>query len=415
MGPDPSESFRELRPVCIKLSREPTPQNIRDLECKLRSVNPVHLTQLVEYVLFPLKLTLQSAIATNEIQELCVGCIETLFTRAHVCQSGTFEEMFNYLCMLLSSREGGPGQIADIPEELKRAIVSCLSRLIQSTSLVIKGAFFSPRCLPVIGHSVSILLALSEKEKAKNLKLSALDCLGNLACCASENTVCTPRSVGNLEQDEDREALENAMKDSVALTFASFIPGISISLCRVMTGDTKQGHAVIMQAIDLWGDILLLVMNDKHMPSKPSDSEDVMSQLISLATEAQSTAGVQEYKEADISNSNPQKVDKLPSLKVNRTVEWFYDTSSKLKILIERLSTISAYPNWKVRLSLAKFCDKLLTDCLDSLQSCVSTVVDLLVGLTEDDYSQVASFSKTVLQKLSGLENGKQVCYLNTD
>ena len=420
MGPDPSESFRELRPVCIKLSREPTPQSIRNLDSKLASVNPVHLSQLVEYVLFPLKLALQSPNATCEIQELCVRCIETLFSRAHVYQSGTFEEMFNYLCMLVSSREGGPGQIADKPEELKLAVVSCLSRLIQSTSLVIKAAFFSPRCLPILGHSVSILLALSENEKAKNLKLSALGCLSNLACCAGENIVCRPRSVGSLEQEEDREALENAVKDSVALTFASFIPGISISLCRVITGDSKQGHAVIVQAIDLWGDILSLVMNDKHMPSKPSDSEDVISQLTSLVTEAQSTGvqarGVQENKEADISDSNPEKLEKLPSLKVNRTVKWFCDTSSKLRILIERLSTISAYPNWKVRLSLAKFCDKLLTDCMDSLQSCVSTVVDLLVGLSEDDYSQVASLSKTVLQKLSGrLGSGKQLCYPNTD
>ena len=415
MGPDPGESFRELRPVCIKLSREPTAQSIRDLDSKLRSVNPAHLSQLVEYVLFPLKLALQSPNATNEIQELCVRCIETLFSRAYVYQSGTFEEMFNYLCMLLSSREGGPGQIADKPEELKLVVVSCLSCLIQSTSLVIKAAFFSPRCLPILGHSVSILLALSEKEKAKNLKLSALGCLSNLACCTGEDIVCRPKSVGSLGQNEDREALENAVKDSVALTFASFIPGISISLCRVITGDTKQGHAVIMQAIDLWGDILSLVMNDKHMPSKPSDGGDVISQLISLATEAQST-GVQENKEADISDSNPEKPDKLPSLKINRTAKWFCDTSSKLKILIERLSTISAYPNWKVRLSLAKFCDKLLTDCLDSLQSCVSTVVDLLVGLSEDDYSQVASLSKTVLQKLSGrLGSGKQLCYTNTD
>ena len=397
MGLDPSESFRELRPVCIKLSKEPSPQNIKDLECKLRTVNPAHLSQLVEYVLFPLKLALQSKNCTNEVQESVVRCIETLFTYAQVCQLGTFEEMFNYLCTLLSSRDGGPGQIADISEELKLAIVNCLSCLLQHTSLVVKGAFFSPRCLPIIGHSVSILLALSEREKAKNLKLSALGCLSNLACL-----VCEPNVGANLECDEDRMALENAIKDSVAITFASFIPGISIALCRVITFDTKQGYAVITQAIDLWGDILSLVMNDKHMPNKPSESKDVISQLISLAMEGQSTKA-QENKEAGILNSNPEKHNKLQSLKVNRTADWFCDTASKLKIVMERLSMISANPNWKVRLSLVKFCEKLLTNCLDSLQPCASTMVDLLVGLTEDDYSQVSALSRSVLQKLSGL------------
>ena len=405
MGPDPSESFRELRPVCIKLSKQPSSQNIKDLECKLRSVDPSHLTQLVEYVLFPLKLALQSATATSEVQESAVGCIETLLARAYVCQLGTFEEMFNYLCMLLSSKEGGPGHIADIPEELKLAIVNCISRLIQRTSLIVKGAFFSPRCLPILGHSVSILLALSEKEKAKNLKLSSLRCLSDLACC-SGNIGCKSSNCDSLEQDEDRAALESAIKDSVALTFASFIPGISVALCRVIAGDTKQGHSVVTQAIDLWGDILSLVMNDKHMPNQPSDSKDVFSQLISLATDSQSS-GAQGNKDAGISNTNPEKLDKLQSLKVGRTIDWFCDTASKLKIVMEKLSVISAHPNWKVRLSVAKFCVKLLTNCLESLQTCVSTMVDLLVGLTEDDYSEIASLSRTALKKLSGqLGNG---------
>ena len=408
MGPDPSESFRELRPVCIRVSKEPSPQNIKDLAAKLRAVNSAHLTQLVEYVLFPLKLALQSANLTNEVQETAVGCIETLFTRAHVCQLGTFEEMFNYLCMLLSSTERGPGAIADIPEELKLAIVKCISRLLQGTSLVVKCAFYSPRLLPILGHAVTILLALSEKEKARNVRLSALECLSYLACC-SESLGWDPSAGNDPGQDEDGEALQIAVKGSVAQIFASFVPGISMTLCRIITGDSKQGHAIVMQAIDLWGDVLTLVMNDRHMPIKPTDSKEVISQLISLATENKLSES-QENSEASNLNSNPEKLDKVRNLSVNRSIAWFHDTGSKLKIVIERLSVVSAHPNWKVRLSLAKFCDKLLANCTDSLQACVSTMVDLLVGLIGDDYSQVASISGTALQELSQrLGNGEQL------
>ena len=399
MGPDPSESFRELRPVCIKVSKEPSPQNIKDLEAKLRAVNPAHLTQLIEYVLFPLKLALQGANLTNEVQETAVGCIETLLTRAHVCQPGTFEEMFNYLCMLLSSTEKGPGGIADIPEELKLAIVKCLSRLLQGTPLVVKGAFYSSRLLPILGHAVTILLALSEKEKARNLRLSALECLSYLAFCSGNLT--WEACAGNEQaEDEDGEALQNAVKDSVAQIFASFVPGISMALCRVITGDTKQGHAIVIQAIDLWGDVLSLVMNDKHMPRKVTDSKDVISQLISLTTQNKSSES-QENVEANNLNSNPEKLDKVRNLSVNRSIAWFHDTGSKLKIVIERLNVVSTHPNLKVRLSLAKFCHKILVNCTDSLQACVSALVDLLVGLTGDDYSQVASVSRTALQELS--------------
>ena len=393
MGPDPSESFKDLRPLCIKVSKEPSPTNIKELECKIRCVDPSHLTQLVEYVLFPLKLALQSATVNNEVKQLVVGCIETLLTSASVCQLGTFEEMFNYLLALLSSREDGPGHVADLPEELKLVIVNCLSRLIRSSSLIVKGAFFSPRSLPILGHSVSILLALSEKEKARNLKLSALRCLSCLACSNSGENL-------QQQQEEDREALESAIKDSMAMSFASFIPGISTSLCRIITGDTKQGHVVLTQAIELWGDILSLVLNDIYLPNKATDSDNVFSQLVSLA-QGEHSSRLQENGEAAVSNPIPEKPDKLQSIRVNRTFDWFCETSSKLKIVLERLNMTCTHPNWKVRLSLAKFCNKLLINCINSMQSCVPIMVDLLVGLTEDDYAQVASFSRNVLKNLS--------------
>lgn len=42
------------------------------------------------------------------------------------------------------------------------------------------------------------------------------------------------------------------------------------------------------------------------------------------------------------------------------------------------------------------------------MQACVPGMVDLLVGLTEDDYDLVASFSRTALENLSQqLSNGK--------
>lgn len=398
MGPDPSESFKEIRPLCNMVSKEPSPKNIGELECKLRYLDINHLNQLVEYVLFPLKLALQSPNVNNHVKELVVRCLDTLFTRASICQLGTFEDMFKYLCMLLSSRDVGPGQVANLPEELKLVTVDCLSRLIQSTKLIVKGAFFSPRCLPIVGHAVSILLALSEKEKARNLKLSALRCLGNLACYNSGNC---------LEQDKDREALESAIKDSMAMIFASFIPGISTCLCRIVTGDDKQGHVILSQAIDVWGEILLLVMNDHYLPNNPENGDDVISQLASLAVKAQ-FSGKQKTEETGVFNSIPENTDKLQSLKVSRTIDWFNETASKLKIILERLKLICTNANWKVRLALARFCDKLLTNCRNSMQACVPGMVDLLVGLTEDDYDLVASFSRTTLENLSQqLGNGK--------
>ena len=401
MVPDPTESFRELRPLCVRLSREPSQQNIKHLEDKLRTVDPVHLNQLLEYVLFPLKFILQNENTPSGVKESVVGCIEILVRRGNVAQLTTLEDVFNCLSMLLSCRES-PGRIATISEELKLCIVDCLTGLIENTSVEVKGAFYSSRYLPVLGHAVSLVLALSEREKGKSLQLAAIRCLSALACCggnkdseqSSGKTISAPNS--------NEEALENTVRDRVAYAFASFIPGISMALCRIITGDPKQGYAVLTAGIDVWGEITSLVMNDKQMPSHPSSSKDVISQLTSvvLKGKTQDSKDVKCKKELH-SPVSSNHCDKVKSLTVNRTIGWFEDTASKLKILIERLDSIALHPHWKVRLSLAKFSDKILANCSESLQACSSALVDLLVGLSRDEYLQVSSFSKVALCNLS--------------
>ena len=79
-----------------------------------------------------------------------------------------------------------------------------------------------------------------------------------------------------------------------------------------------------MQAVELRGDILSLVMNDKYnynMPVKPAENEDVISQLFSFTTELNSV-GELANENANISDSNPEEQDKIQSLKVNRTAHY---------------------------------------------------------------------------------------------
>ena len=77
-----------------------------------------------------------------------------------------------------------------------------------------------PELRVAVGHTVSLLLDIAEREKNRQLRLDALDALLGLCC--------------NVHNPD---------------TLACFFPGITVTLCKVATGDFKQvcvcGHVCV--------------------------------------------------------------------------------------------------------------------------------------------------------------------------
>ena len=400
---DPSESFRRLQPVCVKLSKQCTRANVSAVAATIGVIPSHDLRELFDFTIFPLKLAVDRPDSSNELKQAAVGCLEVLVGRAGIDNFQRFREIFTMLLKILSAKEDQLQYRQDLSEEFKMAVTSCLTCVLNSASAASKESLYSTKFLPVLGHAVWVLLALAENEKARGVRLNALNCLQKLVPCSERGGT----KIENCPAEP---------KESAAVSFASFLPGISVKLCRLVSGDPKLGHSVVTAALELWSSVLSLVMADEHMPEQSSNNTDMVSQLADLALQDRVPFSRKEEKtpsrnveERFISDTET----KLNGLKVQITAEWREDTAGKLNILLQRLGTLVNHTSWKVRRGLGDFAGKLLSCCAVSAQPCVPVLVDLLVGLTRDEYPQVASQSKLALRtfSLNKIQSGKIIFY----
>ncbi|CAH1239329.1 TTI1 [Branchiostoma lanceolatum] len=355
MAESTKEAFRRLRPCCVQLTKEQTVQNVSELRRLLEETAGEDLQQLQEYALFPLRILLKQKQRLHErLTQAVLECMTHVFQHTHVHHWDMLEDTFTQLCVLLSSPSNN-GQVADMSEELKLAVVTTLKSLLLATDSSLLVRLYSLQCLPLIGHAVSILLSVAEQESARKLQLETMECLMVLAGCHSGCADFNP-------------SLDRQIADS----FASFLPGITMTLCRVIVGDAKQGHAVIVCATEAWSKIVVLVMGDSSVENNQSqrsvESHDV---------------GVSE---------------RLRSLQVRRTKDWCSGTADKLKVLVQRIGGVT-HPNWRVRLALVDFADRLLMKCTKTLQCCSAPLLQMLVSQVGDDYPQVSNRCTQVLHR----------------
>lgn len=235
---DPKIAFAYLRPACVRLTQEPTLTNVETLSAQLKDVNDAVLQQLQEYILFPLRFVLKVPGPKKEkmvqaVAEAMTYVLENTCVRTW----DTLRDLLSELCLCLCS-PADPGKPADMSEELTLALLTCLDALLHAPFGDIVFKSFEPIMLPGLGAAISLLLALAEKDKSREIQVAALKCLQalTLQCdCAQEHIV---------PSTQERRA--------VGSTMASFLPGITTTVARIITGDLRQGHAVTVRAIKVW-------------------------------------------------------------------------------------------------------------------------------------------------------------------
>ncbi|KAK6308151.1 hypothetical protein J4Q44_G00214220 [Coregonus suidteri] len=160
----------------------------------------------------------------------------------------TLRDLLSELCFCSPT---DPGKPAPAPEELKAAVLRCLDALLHAAYGGVVFKLFEPTMLPGLGAAISLLLALGEQEKSRTVQSATLKCMQalTLQCDCSLDLV----SVGQ----EERCHLGN--------TVASFLPGFTIAVSRVITGDIRHGHAVTVRAIKVWFKTVGLVMADDQL------------------------------------------------------------------------------------------------------------------------------------------------------
>ncbi|NXU53564.1 TTI1 protein, partial [Turnix velox] len=354
----PQEAFGALRPVCVQLTKEQTLENVSGLQARLAAVSASALQELQEYVLFPLRFVLKVPGPKQErLVQSAVQCISSILAATCVKKQELLQELFSELCTCLSP-PCGSSKLTSQSEELKLAVIQALHTLMHSAYGDVILSLYRPATLPLLGFTVSLLLGLAEQEKAKQVKISALKCLQVvvLQCDCQEHR--------HLDEDEAQQCGD---------VLASFLPGISITLSRVISGDIKQGHKPTVSAIRLFYLIVGLVMADAQLSRVPKNKEKL-----------------------------PVEQSRISELMVHRGPDWSKSTAGKLSLLLQRIIEVSSvHPHWKVRLELVELVHHLLRNCSGSLVDSFIHLLKALVGLVNDENSQVQSRCNEVLQGIA--------------
>ncbi|XP_075624857.1 TELO2-interacting protein 1 homolog isoform X2 [Balearica regulorum gibbericeps] len=354
----PQEAFGALRPVCVQLTKAQTMENVARLQAHLAAVSASALQELQEYVLFPLRFALKVPGPKQErLVQSVVQCISSVLAATCVKKRELLQELFSELCTCLSPPSSSSKPAAR-SEELKLAVIQALHTLMHSAYGDVILSLYQPSTLPLLGFAVSLLLGLAEQEKAKQIKISALKCLQVLVL------QCDCQGHRHLDEDEAQQCGD---------LFASFLPGISITLSRVITGDIKQGHKPTVSAIRLFYLIVGLVMADTQLVRIPKNKEKL-----------------------------PVEQSRISELMVHRGPDWSKSTAEKLSLLLHKMVEFSSvHPHWKVRLELVELVHHLLRNCSQSLVCSFSHLLKALVGLVNDENSEVQSRCNEVLQGIA--------------
>ncbi|XP_022349686.1 TELO2-interacting protein 1 homolog [Enhydra lutris kenyoni] len=351
----PEEAFGALRPVCVQLTKTQTVETVERLRAQLQAVSDSALQELQQYVLFPLRFALKTPGPKRErLIQSVVECLTFVLSSTCVRERELLQELFSELSACLYSP--GTRQPAAVSEELKLAVIQGLSTLMHSAYGDTILAFYEPSILPRLGFAVSLLLDLAEQEKSKQIKVAALKCLQVLLfqCDCQDH----PRSLGEPEQKQ------------LGDLFASFLPGISMALTRVITGDFKQGHSIVVSSLKIFYETVSFIMADEQL-------------------ERTSDAG-----------QKPASVEpRVAELMVHREAKWVKNTSDKLTVLIKKITEcVSVHPHWKVRLALTELVEALLLKCSQSLVGSAGPLLKALVGLVNDESPEVQAQCSKVLR-----------------
>lgn len=353
----PEEAFGVLRPVCVQLTKTQTVENVEHLQTQLQAISDTALQELQQYILFPLRFALKTPGPKKErLVQSVVECLTFVLSSTCVREQELLQELFSELSVCLYSPSSQ--KPAALSEELKLAVIQGLSTLMHSAYRDIILTFYEPSILPRLGFAVSLLLGLAEQEKSKQIKTAALQCLQVLLLqCECQDH---PRPFDDLEQQQLGDLL------------ASFLPGISTALTRVITGDFKQGHSIVVSSLKVFYKTVSFIMADEQLTRIPK------------------------------TRAKPTVEHKVAALMIHRDADWVKSTGDKLAILIKKIiDCVSVHPHWKVRLELVEFVEVLLLKCTQSLVESTGPLLKVLVGLVNDESPEVQAQCSTALRCLA--------------
>lgn len=205
---------------------------------------------------------------------------------------------------------------------------------------------------PILGHSIHVLLSIGLNEKYKRLQIESMATLDSLLCKYSRLSLSKNTS---LIQD----------------IFASFLPGISIKIMEMVTKDNKILKQMAVNCLKVLSSISKLSLSNYGSSLEDFDSNE--------------------------------------SFRVNRNADWFENSLTKLKIVIEKvIRTLIINQSEIVRKMLVTFSQNFLFEILfnipfkvEAKSSLTLTILEVPLSLLYDDDKEIRTSCDTLLEKMS--------------
>lgn len=366
--------FSRLRPLCTAVMRDPTLDNIANLNSILCCCPRESLQALQAYVMFPLEAHLRAPQTRLKTRQALVDSLKVLLKQTEADNIGTFFRIFTLIFNHLYDKDQ-ENLISPINEELKKSLLECACELLKTTPLHVKKQVYEIKNIPWLSQGVYVCVQIQQHEKYRPLRITAIQCLMLL---------------NQTHDDVQRSSID--LHEKVADVFAAMLPGVLAGITATLMGDPKQGHAVIVVALEAWWKLLVLLLGD----SSVSDTAAVPKSLAELVHNA-----TVRYRQSQAESASQDTTAVLNNVH-GRSVEWQKAAASKVeRPIIVVAESLRKHGHSAVRKSLAVACRHLLENSARVLSGATPVLIDTVVVLSEDSDASVSKCATAAVTSFS--------------
>ncbi|ODV98347.1 hypothetical protein PACTADRAFT_829 [Pachysolen tannophilus NRRL Y-2460] len=384
--------FRSIKPYCIALSQvaflppevfEKTPSNritnlLNDLFIHLSDIirevdlqnkeRAVELSpNLADYVFVPIAQLLKQPNLKDRQLELVLKIINILIERCWFGQGKLSKSLLQQLLpLIIFLIDSSKNDKVEVSNELRLAGLNCISSLLNSL-LLQDFEFFTKKNLQLLANMITLLLDFTLIQNNVLLQTKSLEIL----------------SILYFQVINDGEILSYILPGNVSTM---------VKLIAQKNG-LKTHYSVLILVLNLLGDLLSLVFNDKQLGVIDTKSEiSSINDVVKLATEITTRQKEHELNPMDLIETNtriviPENTDigKQQQQQHHRTNSWLKASKSQIKLSFPIFASLKNHNRAEVRLSLLNFLEKIIKNCSKSLDNCLPIVIDILSFLNNEE------------------------------
>lgn len=345
------KAFRALKPPCVELSqvalqykakKATTKDVINSLERLHEAIKTVSRqgnaldSKLADYVFFPLSHIFRDSKGLPvRAVEVALQCLQILISQGW--RSQLLSDLSKQLLILLCFLAGGSAtdtKVKDVNEELSATAFECLSCLFQASNGAGLGAkSVDSKDIPILGHTVTVMLDGVTDGPSVSVRLSALYAL---------------------------DSLVNSITDEEALR--GVFPGTVSSLTKVLSSKagSKPSYKVLTTSLGSLSAIICKVIDD----SKVRDTKTVL--------------------QGPAVNTESNKGEAGP---------WATATSAQVKMALVNIMPLRYHDRSEVREALMQLCSSIIQRCRTSLSQSIPMLTETLVVLCRHSRDVAALFN----------------------